>query len=100
MLSAGQHGTFLRLHGDDPQRRLAGFEHLPHPGNGAAGADAGHEVIDVAAGIVPDFLRRGTAVNFGIGEILELLRHDGVRCRTHQFFRGPDRSLHALGGRR
>src|ERR1039458_7695875 len=63
MLATRQYWALLRFHRDHPQRWFARFEHLPHPGDGAAGADASDKEIDVAAGIVPDFLRRGAAVN-------------------------------------
>src|SRR5580698_4062585 len=43
MLAAGQDRALLRLHGDDPQRRLARLQDLADSGDGAAGADAGHE---------------------------------------------------------
>src|SRR6185312_4663480 len=62
MLPAGKYRAFLGFHRDDPQRRLARLEHLPHPGDGAAGADTGDKDIDAAAGVVPDFLRRGAAM--------------------------------------
>ncbi len=100
MLAAGQHRAFLRFDRDDAQRGLARFEDLSDAGDGAAGADAGNEVVDVAAGVVPDFLRRGAAVNFGIGEVLELLRHYRIGGRAHQLLGGRDRALHALGRRR
>ena len=92
-LSSGSTATIRK-------RRLARLQHLPDAGDGAAGADAGDEEIDIAAGVVPDFLRRGAAVNFGIGEVLELLRHHGIRRGAHQFFGGRDRALHALRCRR
>ena len=100
MLPAGKYRTFLGFHGDNPQRGLARLQHLPHACDGAAGADACDENVDVAAGVVPDFLCRRAAVNVGIGEVLELLRHDSVGRGPHQFFRGRDRALHATSGRR
>ena len=92
-LSSGSTATIRK-------RRLARLQHLPDAGDGAAGADAGDEVVDIAAGVVPDFLGRGAAVNFGIGEVLELLRHHGIGRGAHQFLRGGDRALHALRCRR
>jgi len=83
-----QHRTFLGLDGYDAQRRLAGLEHLADAGDGAAGTYAGDEEINIAAGVVPDFLRGGAAMDLGIGEVLELLRHHRVRRRPHQLFGG------------
>jgi hypothetical protein len=41
-------GRILRLDRDDMQRRLARLQHLADAGDGAAGADAGNEDVDVA----------------------------------------------------
>src|SRR5205085_597631 len=47
------------LHGDDLHPGLAGLEHLPHPGDRAARADAGDEDVDLAVGVLPDLLGGG-----------------------------------------
>ena len=76
--AAGQHragtgSTAMILHAG-----LSCLEHFADAGDGAAGADAGHDDIDLAVGVAPDFLGRGLAMDFGIGRILELLRHEGA----------------------
>ena len=49
-----------------------------HAGDGAAGADAGDDGVDVVAAILPDLRPGGALVNRGIGWVVELLRHPGV----------------------
>jgi hypothetical protein len=41
-------------------------------GDGAAGADAGHQDVHVAAGVVPDLGPGGALVDGGVGGVLEL----------------------------
>ena len=50
------------------------------PGDRPAGADARHEDVHLSVGVLPDLLRRGLAVDLGVGGVLELLRHEGVRA--------------------
>src|SRR5437016_6175799 len=57
-LAAGEHRRGFRLDGHDMHRGLALLQHLADAGDGAAGADAGNEYIDLATGVVPDFLSR------------------------------------------
>ena len=78
---------------------LRDFEHFAHAGDRAAGADAGDEDVDLAVGVAPDFLGRGLAMDFGIGRVLELLRHEVVLVLGHQFLGPADRAGHALGRR-
>ena len=53
--------------------------HLAHAGDGAAGADAGDEDVDLAVGVAPDLLGGGVAVDLRVGRVLELLRHEVAR---------------------
>ena len=78
-LAAGQDRAVGRLDRDDLEAGLARLQHLADAGDGAAGADAGDEDVDLAVGVVPDFLGRGPAVDRRVGRVLELLRDDGVR---------------------
>ncbi len=94
-----QDGRVLRLDRDHAHARLAALQYLADAGDRSAGADAGDDNIDFAVGVVPDFLRRRAAVNFRIGGILELLRHDRARRRSDDFVGFGDRALHALRGR-
>ena len=48
-----------------------------HAGDGAAGADAGDEDVDLAVGVVPDLGAGGALVDRRVGRVLELLRASG-----------------------
>src|SRR5690606_1382857 len=96
-LTARQHGRGLRLDSDDLDAGLARLEHLADAGDGTAGADAGDEEVDGALRVVPDLLGRGAAVDFRIGRILELLRHDRVGQRGDQLLGAGNRPFHTLG---
>ena len=78
-LAARQDRRILRLDRDDLRDGLARLQHLADAGDGAAGADAGDEIVDLAVGVVPDLLGRGAAVDLRVGRVLELLRDDRVR---------------------
>ena len=64
---------------------LPRLQHLADAGDRAAGADAGDEDVDLAIGVVPDFLGRGPAMDLRIGGVLELLRDDRVRDLLEEF---------------
>ena len=76
-LAAGKDGAVGRLHRHDVQIGLAWLQDLADAGDRAAGPDAGHEDVDVAAGVVPDFLGGGASVDVRICWIFELLRDHG-----------------------
>ena len=57
---------------------LARLEHLADAGDGAAGADAGDDDVDLAVGVVPDLLGGGLAVDLGVGRVVELAGQDGA----------------------
>src|SRR5206468_6444524 len=59
---------------DDPGVRAALLQHLSDAGNRAAGADARHNRVDLAAGVAPDLFGRRLAMNLRVGWIVELLR--------------------------
>ena len=69
-----------RLDGDDLDAGLAALEHLAAAGDRAAGADAADEDVDLAVGVAPDLLGGRLAVDLGVGRVLELLGHEGVRA--------------------
>ncbi len=98
-LAAGEDGRILRLHGNHLHVRQARLDHLGDAGDRPAGADTRHEGIELAVGVVPDFLRRGLAVDLRIGRVLELLRDDRVRDIPEQLLCARDGALHALGTR-
>ena len=92
-----QHRRIGGFDRDDLQVRLARLEDLADTGDGSPGTDAGNQDVDLAAGVIPDFLGRGTAMDLGIGRVLELLRDHRVLHLGEQFLGPGDRALHALG---
>ena len=53
--------------------------------------------VDLAAGVVPDFFRRGAAVDLRVGGVLELLRDHRAGRRGGDLLRLGDGAAHALG---
>ena len=77
------------------QSGIALLEDRADPGNGATRADSGDDDIDIAAGIVPDFLCRGFPVDRRIGRVGRIaagsLRQGG---RIAQFLRPAQGAAH------
>ena len=94
-----QDGAVFGLDGDHAHVGLARFQHLADAGQGTAGADAGDHDIDLAAGVVPDFFRRGLAMDFRVRRVFELLWHKRIGRVGDDLFGAGDRSVDALGGR-
>src|SRR5208282_3355619 len=90
-------GTGGRLDRDRDDRLAFGpFDVARDSGDGAAGADAGHEDVDGAVGVIPYFRAGGRFVDGRIGGILELLEQDvAIRRRRRDFLGLGDRSVHA-----
>src|SRR5262245_22081570 len=89
-----------RLHRNRLERRFALLDDFADAGDGAAGADAGDEDVDLAVGVAPELFRCGLAMDLGIGRVLELLRHERIRNGPEHLFRLGDRAVHALLARR
>ena len=82
--AAGQHRT-LRVGADDLDLGIAFLEVAGGTGEGAAGADAGHESGQPAFGLLPDLRPGGAVVDLGIGQIGELVgppRSGNLACQT------------------
>jgi hypothetical protein len=94
-VAAGEHRRVLSSTRDDAQAGTAGLQHLPDTRDGAAGADAGHEHVDLAVRVVPDLFCRGAAVNLRVRRVLELLGDHRAGNLALQLFRAGDRALHA-----
>ena len=74
-------------------------QYLAHSGQRAPGADAGHEDVDVASGLLQDLPGRGLAVNLGVGRVGELGGEDRVGGGGLDLLGPLDRSGYAaLGG--
>ena len=71
-LTTVEDGGLGGLHGDHLHARLALLEHLADARDGATGADAGHDDVDVAVGVGPDLLGGRAAVDLGVGGVGEL----------------------------
>ena len=74
------------------------LEHLTDAGDGAAGADAGDEVVDLALGVADDLLGGGLAVDRGVRLVLELAGKDRAGDLGDELLGLRDRALHAAGG--
>jgi hypothetical protein len=74
--------------GDGGEGRFVVAERAGDAGDGAAGADGGDEDVDVAAGIVPDFLGGGFFVDGGVGGLLNCwgIHAPGVAARISSAF--------------
>src|SRR5262249_48005891 len=72
----------------------------PDAGYGAAGADAGDENVELAAGVVPDFLRRRAAMNVRVRRIFELLRHHRILGVLQDLVGFGEGAAYAFRGRR
>ena len=95
--AAGQDRGVFRLHGNGDQAGGFFFDHFRHPGDGAAGAHAGHKDIDVSVQGIPDLRSRGGPVDRRVGRVGELVRHPGVSGGFNQVpgrFDGAFHSLH------
>ena len=94
-LAAGKHGTCGRLNSDDFDVWIARLQHPAAARQGAAGANAEHEGIDVALGVVPDFFGCGEFMHQRIGRVVELRRYDGIGHGLRQLFGPRNRARHA-----
>src|SRR6266540_315939 len=86
----------LRLDGDGLEAGSAGMDDFVTAGNGAAGAHGGHENVDLAIRVAPEFLGGGLAVDFRVRRILELLGNPRVRRFLGELFGASNGPLHAL----
>ena len=96
----GDHRAVGRFngHGFD---RLARFilDVTGDAGDGATGADAGHEHVNGAIAVVPDFRTGGLEVDLGVGGIVELAWHEVLAGIAVGDLLGlGDGTGHALGG--
>ena len=103
-LVAGQclrdHRRVGRLHRDGLKRRLARLDHFTAAGERATGAHAGHDDVDCAVGVVPDFLGGGLAMNLQVGRVFKLLGDPRVwrlGCQLIGPLNGPLHALRPLG---
>ena len=99
-LAAAQHGRTGRLDRINLHCGFAAFQHFAHARQRAARAHAGHKDIHIAVRVAPNFFGSGLAVDFRVGRIVELARHEvGFGMVFHKFFGFGNRAVHAFGGR-
>ena len=72
-----ERGT-ARIGNADLDVRIVGFERVGHTAQRAAGADCADEAVQLAVGLLPDFLCRGLGVEVAVGGIVELVGPDGT----------------------
>ena len=88
-----------RLDGHQLHVLLVAAQGAAGAGNGAAGADARDEVIDVAVGVLPNLLAGGGGVDLRVGLVDELGGEDSVVGVGHDLVGLLHRTAHALGAR-
>ena len=72
------------------------FRTSPHTRDAAARADACDKRIDLAARRFEDLARRCAAMDVGVGDVVELLRHEVRPVLVAEFLRGIDGAAHAF----
>ena len=98
--ACGEDGRGSRLHGDDLDIGILGFQILANAGDGAAGTYTGYESVDRAVGVLPDLRAGSAAMDRRIGGVDKLTGHKAVGDLPGQFFRPCDGALHTLGALR
>src|SRR6478735_4397012 len=88
----------LGLDGDDLHAGFAGLEHLADTGDGATGADAGDDDVDLAVGVLPDLLGGGPAVDLRVRDVGELAGQHGTLALGDDLLGLGDGALHPEGG--
>ena len=73
-----------------------GFESLACAADGASGAYAGYEEVNLTLGIAPNLFTCGAAVNGGVGGVIELLQYELTGDGLVQLLGLGDSALHAL----
>mmetsp|Transcript_20317 Transcript_20317/g.46910 ORF Transcript_20317/g.46910 Transcript_20317/m.46910 type:complete len:244 (+) Transcript_20317:910-1641(+) len=91
----GDEHLLLRLDGDCVQAGLLLLDVLRDARDGAAGADARDEHVDLPVGVPPDFGASGLAVDLCVRRILKLLQHVAVAVEAvHDLVRLGERAGH------
>src|SRR5688572_2918816 len=68
-LAGGQEGRLRRFDGHDLELRLELLQYLSDAGDGASGADAPDENVDLAIGVPPKLDGGGPPVDFRVGRV-------------------------------
>lgn len=87
---AAQYGGRSWLYGHNLHVGILLLEGACHAGDGSAGTYASHEDVDLAVGLIPDFLTGGLIVALRVGRILKLLQDDRAGNGVAQFVGGLD----------
>ena len=88
-------GGRRRLHAHDADIRALLLEEAARTGQGAAGADARHEHVHLAFGILPDLGAGGAVMGAGVGRVFKLAQHQRAGDLPRQRFRPVHGALHA-----
>mmetsp|Transcript_36430 Transcript_36430/g.89823 ORF Transcript_36430/g.89823 Transcript_36430/m.89823 type:complete len:223 (+) Transcript_36430:560-1228(+) len=94
---ARQHGGLPGLHRHHLDVGVLALEVAPRARDGAAGAHAAHQDVDLPCRVLPDLRPRGLEVHLRVGGVLELLQHVRVGVLGSQLLRLHHGALHALG---
>ena len=97
-MALAEHGGVDGLDGNNLYAGHAGLQHLADAGDGASGADAGDEDVDLAVGVADDLFGCGLAVDLGVRVVLELASENRTRGVCDDLVGGLDGTGHALRG--
>src|ERR1017187_8546626 len=93
------HRRINRLHSHHLEARFLPLDHFANAGDRATGSHAHHHRVYAAIRVLPNLHRRPASVNFRVGGIVELLRHERVLDFLEQLFGFADRAGHSFGAR-
>ena len=95
--AAAQYGGGIWLDCHDFDIGFACLQDFAHAGYRAAGTYAGNENVHLAVGVAPYFFGGGFAVDFDVGLVVELARHEiGFGMFVHKCFGTRNRTAHAF----
>ena len=99
-LATAQYRGSFRLDSHDLNFGFVFFQHFTHAGNRAASTHTGHENINLAVCIAPNFFGSGFAVNFRISLVIKLARHKvSIWMFVHQRLGFSDSARHTFSSR-
>ena len=87
----------LRFDGDRKHARRFLLDEAGNPRKRAAGSATYNNSVDLPVHLLENFSRRRLVVIIGIGQILELPRHERGAISSYERLCRVDGSLHALG---
>ena len=94
-LAAGEHRRVGGLNGNNLYLRVLLLEVAAGAGDGAAGAHAGNQDVDLAVGVLPNLRTRGRLMDGGVGGVHKLAGDHALGGLARQLLGLGDSALHA-----